>query len=101
MSKRRDVSLKKRLDKEQKINLAKEAAESVLAETRRRFAEREVISTNRRFEFERTRKLSFDLAKHKAKAKSIAMKKAFEDAKYIEEKKKEDALEVMRKAEIR
>ena len=45
MSKRRDVSLKKRLDKEQKINLAKEAAESVLAETRRRFAEREVIST--------------------------------------------------------
>ena len=29
------------------------------------------------------------------------MKKAFEDAKYIEEKKKEDALEVMRKAEIR
>ena len=101
MSKRRDVSLKKRLDKEQKINLAKEAAESVLADTRRRFAEREIISTTRRIEFERTRKLSFDLAKHKAKAKSIAMRKAFEESKALEEKRKSDALEVMRKAEIR
>lgn len=100
-TKRREISLKKRMEKEEKISLAKESQETVLAETRRRFAERETISHNRRLEFEASRKKSFDMAKLRARAKSIAMKKAFDDAKQMEAQRRDDMLEVMRKTEIR
>lgn len=100
-ARRREASQQKSLAKQEKIALAKEAAEAVLLETRRRFAERETISYNRRLEFEAGRKRSFDAAKMKARAKSLAMKKAFDDAKQIEAKRREDMLEVMKKTEVR
>ena len=99
--KRAHQSLAKRMEKQKRIEAAKQQADATIAEQRALFKQREEKAAKALKDFEHKRSLERDKMKQAADEKTALMKQIFEDSQNNELQKKNKILQARSEAEKR